>query len=110
VTLAEVAMGGPYQTAGVGLDLDLTGYAVALTAEELLFSESQGRAVVTCAPERAAGIRALAAELGVPAFDAGIVGPEDGTFRVRMRDTVVEHPVAILRQIYLSASPRRMGD
>src|SRR5207253_8348173 len=59
VALAEVAMGGPYEQTGFGLDVDLTAYGVGLTAEALLFSESHGRAVVSCAPERAAAGAAL---------------------------------------------------
>src|SRR5437773_6724190 len=58
VALAEVAMGGPYQAHGFGLDLDLTTYDARrttheLTTYEVLFSESHGRAVVTCAPQPA---------------------------------------------------------
>src|SRR5437762_7095163 len=54
VALAEVAMGGPHEETGFGLDVDLTSYGFRLAAVELLFSESHGRAVVTCPPERAA--------------------------------------------------------
>src|SRR5213079_3427327 len=53
VALAEVAMGGAYDETGFGLDLDLTTYGLGLAAADLLFSESHGRAVVTCQPERA---------------------------------------------------------
>jgi len=110
VALAEVAMGGPYQEHGFGLDIDLTAHGAPLTAHHLLFSESHGRAVVTCAPERVAAIQALAGELSVPATRAGTVGPADGDFRITLRDGVVEQPVAGLRDVYFSAIPRRMGD
>src|SRR5207245_3038331 len=70
VALAEVAMGGPYQENGLGLEIDLSSYS-RLTAAEVLFSESQARAVITCAPERAAAALALAQQLGVPAYRAG---------------------------------------
>jgi phosphoribosylformylglycinamidine synthase subunit PurL len=110
VALVEIAMGGPYQEAGFGLDVDLTAYAAPLTAEELLFSESQARAVVTCTPERVAAVLGLAAELGVPAFDAGHVGPLGGLVSLRLRDALFEHPVAALRDVYFTAFPRRMGD
>src|SRR4029077_3273117 len=56
VALADVAMGGPYEEAGFGLDVDLTAYGLGLAAPELLFSESHGRAVVTCSPERAVAV------------------------------------------------------
>jgi len=110
VALAEVAMGGPYQGHGFGLDVDLTPHAARLTPHEVLFSESHGRAVVTCSPERAAAVQALAGELGVPASRAGTVGAADADFRITLRDGVVEQPVAGLRDVYFSAIPRRMGD
>ena len=110
IALAEVAMGGPYQETGLGLDVELTQYAAPLAAHDLLFSESHGRAVITCAPERAAAVAALAAEHDVPAFPAGSIGQPNGHFRVRLRDAVIEQPVASLREVYCSAIPRRMGD
>ena len=110
VALAEVAMGGPYQPVGFGLDVDLTPHAARVTAHELLFAESHGRAVVTCSPDRAAAVQALAHELGVPVYRAGTVGPGDGAFRVTLRDGVIEEPIARLRQVYFNAIPRRMGD
>ena len=110
VALAEVAMGGPYQEAGFGLDIDLTTHDARLTTHELLFSESHGRAVITCAPERAAAVQALAGELGVPLHRAGTVGSANGSFRIRLRDGQIEEPVMRLRDVYFSAIPRRMGD
>jgi phosphoribosylformylglycinamidine synthase len=110
VALAEIAMGGPYAETGFGLDVNLTAYAVPLAALELLFSESHGRAVVTCAPERAAAVAALAQELGVLATRVGTVGERGGAVGFRLRDGRIEHPVDRLRQVYFSAVPRRMGD
>ena len=112
VALAEVAMGGPYQDAGFGLEVDLTAHGSPLTAHDLLFSESHGRAVITCAPERAAAVHALAAELGVPAVRAGSVGPVNGRFRIALHDGggSIDQPVARLREVYFSAILRRMGD
>ena len=108
--LAEIAMGGPYQGAGFGIDLDLTGYATGLDGYDLLFSESHGRAVVTCDPEKVAAVEQLAGQLGVPLYDAGIVKARDGTFALRLRDTGVSQTVAALREVYFSAIPKRMGD
>ncbi len=109
VALAEIAMGGPYEETGFGLDVDLRDYTV-LPALELLFSESQGRAVVTCPPERAGAVAALAQELGVAAYRAGVVGQRGGPVRMRLRDATVQHPVGRLRDVYFSSIPRRMGD
>ena len=102
-------MGGPYQGFGFGLDVDLSTIS-HLPSPELLFSESHGRAVITCTPERAGAVQALAGELGVPALRCGSVGAKDGTFRIKLRDGAIEESVARLRDIYFSAIPRRMGD
>ena len=110
VALAEVAMGGPYDEAGLGLEIDLTTYGARLAAVDLLFSESQARAVITCPPERAAAVVALAQELGVPIERVGTVGDRGGAVRVRLRDGRVEHRVDRLREVYFSGLPRRMGD
>jgi phosphoribosylformylglycinamidine synthase len=110
VALAEVAMGGPYQQTGFGMEIDLTLHAARLTPHEVLFSESHGRAVISCSPDRAAAVQALAGELGVPLFRAGTVGPVDGAFRIALRDGQIEESVARLRDVYFSAIPRRMGD
>lgn len=103
-------MGGAYEETGFGLDLDLTAYALRLAADELLFSESHGRAVITCAPERTAAVAALAQELGVAAQAIGTVGERGGVLRIKLRDAAVEHSVERLRQVYFTALPRRMGD
>ncbi len=110
VALAEVAMGGSYQEHGFGLDIDLTTHDARLTTHELLFSESHGRAVITCSPERAGAVQALAGELGVAALRCGTVGARDGAFRITLRDGGVEEPVSRLRDVYCNAIPRRMGD
>jgi phosphoribosylformylglycinamidine synthase len=110
VALAEVAMGGAYQEVGFGLDIDLTTHDARLTTHELLFSESHGRAVITCSAERAGAVQALAGELGVPAARVGTVGVADGAFRLTLRDGMVEEPVTHLRDVYFTAIPRRMGD
>jgi phosphoribosylformylglycinamidine synthase len=110
VALAEVAMGGPYQSAGLGLDIDLTSHGGSLGAHALLFSESHGRAVVTCAAERVEGVVALAEELGVPVQRIGRVGASAGEFHIRLRDSEIRQPVGELRSVYFAAIPRRMGD
>src|SRR5947208_13265283 len=104
VALAEVAMGGAYEQTGFGLDVDLTSYALRLTPYELLFSESHGRAVITCSPERAAAVTALAQEHGVPIHRAGTVGERGGRGRVRLRlrDATIDRPVGELREVYFT--------
>ncbi|HXQ29204.1 MAG TPA: phosphoribosylformylglycinamidine synthase subunit PurL [Gemmatimonadales bacterium] len=108
VALAEIAMGGPYAE-GFGLTLDLTRYGT-LDAVTLLYSETGARAVVSAAPERVDALLALAHELGVPTYDAGLVGTKDGTVTIALRDARIAHPVTALREVYFSAIPRRIGD
>src|SRR3989454_1133571 len=110
VALAEIAMGGPYEQTGFGLEVDLTTYALRLTALDLLFSESHGRAVITCSPERAAAVTALAQEHGVPIHRGGTVGERGGRVRLRLRDATIDRPVGELREVYFTAIPRRLGD
>ena len=113
VALAEVAMGGPYQDTAFGLDIDLTTHAARLTIDELLFSESHSRAVITCAPDRVAAVETLAREHGVPVHRVGTVGASRGEFRVALRDgelDTIRQPVDRLREVYFNAIPRRMGD
>jgi phosphoribosylformylglycinamidine synthase len=110
VALAEVAMGGPYQDHGFGLDVDLTAHGARLTAHEVLFSESHGRAVITCPADRAAAVQALAGELRIPCYRVGAVGEQDGGFLITLRDGKIAESVTRLRDVYFSAIPRRMGD
>jgi len=110
VTVAEIAMGGPYQEAGYGIELDLSGYAAGLDGHDLLFSESHGRVVVTCAPDQAASAERLARQAGIPAYDAGSVKALDGTVELRLRDAVISQAVGRLREVYFTAIPKRMGD
>jgi phosphoribosylformylglycinamidine (FGAM) synthase-like enzyme len=110
VALAEIAMGGPYQQTGFGLDLDLTGYASGLDAADLLFSESHGRALVTCPPEKTGSVEQLARRSGVPVYDAGAVKTPNETFALRLRDAAIQQTVSALRDVYFSAIPKRMGD
>ncbi len=110
VALAEIAMGGAYLASGFGLDVDLTAHGARLTAHELLFSESHSRAVITCAPDRAAAVEALAAEHGVPVQRVGMVGAPHGEFRIALEGGAIAEPIDRLREVYFNAIPRRMGD
>ena len=110
VALAEVAIGGPYQPLGFGMDVDLSAYAPGLAAHDVLFSESHGRAVVTCPAERSDGVTALARELGVPARRVGTVGGANGVWRVQLRDAQIAESIAEVREVYFAAIPRRIGD
>jgi phosphoribosylformylglycinamidine synthase len=110
VALAEIAMGGAYDDTGFGLDIDLSTHSAPLTAVEVLFSESHGRALVTSSPERAAALVALGQELGVPVCRVGTVGQRGGLVRIRLREAEIEHSVERLREVYFGAISRAMGD
>jgi len=110
IALAEVAMGGPYQERGYGLEIDLRNHAPALESNDLLFSESHGRAVITCVPENLGKAETLARRYRVAFYVAGTVGESDGTFQVRLRDAQISAAVAGLRTVYFTAIPKRMGD
>jgi len=65
VALAEMSM------SGIGCHVDLGGHADALDAVSLLFSESQARAVVACAPPNRDRLLGIAAKHGVAAQRLG---------------------------------------
>ena len=109
VALAESAMGGPYSTAGFGIQLDLAGYATGVGDLGLLYGEDHGRVVISCRPDQLAAVAALAAEAGVPLFDAGEVGPAGGAVTIATGASRYSWSVTELRNMYFSAIPRRMS-
>ncbi len=82
VALAECALSG-----GTGVTVEVPG-----AADIMLFSEDQGRAVVTCRPEDASAVLALAAHHEVPALVAGSTGGD----RLRV-EHVLDLSLAALR-------------
>jgi len=106
VAVAESAMCGDQ---AFGFTVDLAAQAAGTGPCALLFSEDQGRAVVSVAPTHTDALLALASEHGVPAAVVGTVGEEGGTARFVLPGTVVERPIARLRAIHEEAIPRRMA-
>lgn len=109
VALAEAAIGAPYADRGLGADVDLRGYAPALTDAELLYGEDHGRVVATFKRTDAGRLAALARQHGVPGFGAGRVGTAGGPLRIRTGQGDHRWPIDRLRQIYFDAIPRRMA-
>jgi phosphoribosylformylglycinamidine synthase len=72
-----------------------------------LFSETQARAIVACAPEMAGRVLAAAGEAGVPALDLGETG--GGDLVVRSGGEVLRAPVAALHEVWSTALPRALG-
>jgi phosphoribosylformylglycinamidine (FGAM) synthase-like enzyme len=108
VALAEAAMGGPYAAHGVGVTLDLTGYASDVLLEGVLYGEDNARVVLSCAPVDVAALLRHCADHGVPAFRAGHVGSPSGSLELRVGARVLHWSVKALRKTYFEALPRRM--
>jgi phosphoribosylformylglycinamidine synthase len=96
VALAEACFG-----AGLGARV-----AVPL-AGAALFSETQARALVACAPRDAARVLALAEDAGVPAREAGEVG--GGELVVAGGGETVRASVAELHEAWATGLPRALG-
>jgi phosphoribosylformylglycinamidine synthase len=106
VALAEAAIGNAYAPAGVGAQLDLTGYAAGASPEGLLYGEDAGRVVISADPGHRAALVQLARTHSVPLFHAGRVGGRE--LELRLEAGVFRWDVATLRRIYFEAIPRRM--
>jgi phosphoribosylformylglycinamidine synthase len=72
-----------------------------------LFSETQARAIIACAPAAADRVLAAAEEAGVPALDLGETGGEE--LVVRSGSEVLRAPVAALHAIWSTALPKALG-
>jgi phosphoribosylformylglycinamidine synthase subunit PurL len=72
-----------------------------------LFSESQARALVACAPTSVERVLRAAEEAGVPAMDIGEVGGSD--LVVRSGSELLRASVAGLHEIWSTALPRALG-
>ncbi len=106
VALAEAAMGGPYADAGIGVELNLEGYAAGVELEALLYGEDAARVVVSADPAATTALADLARAGGVPLFRAGRVGGPGLELRAGGRR--FSWDVASLRSTYFEAIPRRM--
>ena len=72
-----------------------------------LFSETQARAIVACAPIVVDRVLAAAEEAGVPAVDLGETG--GGELVVRSGSDILRAPVATLHEIWSTALPKALG-
>jgi phosphoribosylformylglycinamidine synthase II len=108
VALAEAAIGGPYAADGLGAAIDLDGYAGGVPTEGVLYGEDGARAVLSCRPDAAGRLEALAARHGVPLFAAGLVSEPGGALSIRLGDASLAWKVRRLRDGYHEAIPRRM--
>jgi phosphoribosylformylglycinamidine synthase II len=114
VALAEACFG---RCLGASVDLDRAGTppigalgalgAAGACGPTSLFSESQARALVACAPAALDRVLRLAEEAGVPAAEIGEVGGED--LDLRLGGETWRLPVAALRETWATALPRALG-
>jgi phosphoribosylformylglycinamidine synthase len=101
--LAECAIGDG--EALIGIDVTL-GDDLAPVAT--LFAESQGRIVVSCAPEQTAEVLRIAEEHGVPAARIGSVTAPGSPFRIIMPEGKVEADLTAMAEAYFGALPNIM--
>ncbi|HYM61312.1 MAG TPA: AIR synthase-related protein [Thermoanaerobaculia bacterium] len=93
---------------GVGCEVELAGHADALDAIAILFSESQGRAVVTCAAEHLETLLGLAGNHDVPARRIGRT--KDDSFTItRNRVPLISTTTAELARIWRPAFAMLLG-
>jgi phosphoribosylformylglycinamidine synthase len=102
VALAESSMNG------VGCRVDLRGHADGLDAVSLLFSESQGRAFVTCAQDRVEEVLRAAKDGGVPATRIGET--REAVFTVARGDiALITSTTPELHRIWSEAFPKLLS-
>jgi phosphoribosylformylglycinamidine synthase II len=97
IALAEACFGR--SLVGVRVEVPLAGAD--------LFSESQGRAIVACAPAALERLLQAAAEAGVPAREIGETG--GNTLEVRSGGETFRAPVGRLHEVWSTALPKALG-
>jgi phosphoribosylformylglycinamidine synthase len=103
VALAESAMANDENM--LGLEVELHD---ELPTAALLFGESQGRVVISCAEHEVMQVIDIAEKCGVPCRRIGRVGEPQGNFVIRTPETSIKTPVANLAEVYFEALPRLM--
>jgi len=102
--LAECAIGDGEAAIGIDVTLDDDLPPVAT-----LFAESQGRIVVSCAPDQTAEVVRIAKQHDVPAARIGSVAAPDSPFRITMSEGRVEADLTAMADAYFGALPDIMG-
>jgi phosphoribosylformylglycinamidine synthase II len=106
VCLAESAVAD--RRAPLGVDVTLPG---GVPDDAALFGESQGRAVVSCAPADLERVREIAASEGVPTAVLGTVEDAPAGFVIRAADgrVLVRRDISEVADAWHEAIPRAMG-
>ncbi len=84
VSLLECAIMN--QTLSLGFDVELSAQPSETAIQELLFAETQGRVVLSVAPEQVAAVQALAKEFELLCDAVGTVGGKTARLRVNRKD------------------------
>jgi phosphoribosylformylglycinamidine synthase subunit PurL len=103
ICLAESAMGNEERYFGVEAELH-----DELPTAALLFGESQGRVVISCAPDAVERAQGIAEKRGVPCRRIGAVGRVNGTFVLRTPEVSLKTDVEDLAEVYYDVIPRLM--
>ena len=80
-----------------------------MSDEGWFFGEDGARALVSCAPADVAALQRLAAEHGTACHYLGLVGKPEGELVVRRDGRHWAWKSRALREIHLTAIPRRMS-
>jgi phosphoribosylformylglycinamidine synthase len=109
LTIAEAAIGGPWDETGFGATVDLSRHAPGLDAVALLFAEDGARAVLSAEAANAGKLVRLAESFGVALQDAGTVLAPDEALEIVLPNEQLSWSIAALRATYFDAIPRRMA-
>jgi phosphoribosylformylglycinamidine synthase len=102
-TLAECSLGDGETPLGIDIRLDDD-----MPPVPNLFSESQGRIVVSCSPEETPEVLRIAEEHGVPAAKIGSVRNAESSFRIAMSEGRIEAALDTMADAYFGALARIM--
>jgi phosphoribosylformylglycinamidine synthase len=108
VTIAEAAIGGPWDEIGFGATVDLSRHAPGLDPIALLFAEDGARAVLSAQAVNAGELARLAESFGVALQDIGTVLAPDEAVEIVLPNEQLSWSMAVLRATYFDAIPRRM--
>jgi phosphoribosylformylglycinamidine synthase len=108
VTIAEAAIGGPWDEIGFGATVDLSRHAPGLDPIALLFAEDGARAVLSAQAVNAGELARLAESFGVALQDIGTVLAPDEALEIVLPNEQLSWSMAVLRATYFDAIPRRM--
>ena len=103
VAIAECCISDEEQWFGADIQLH-----EELPTASLLFGESQGRVVISCAPENLNRVCDLAGSRNLPCQQIGMVGPVNGDFTLQTSEISLRAPITSLAEVYYDAIPKLM--